>query len=206
MLGSWIAKLCENIYYMPGISRGKIEKGLYESEAGVYKVNDIVVYGKMGVCEITEITAPKDGGFPRNRLYYILKPLHDSCTIYAPVDSKVHMRPVISADEAEQLIDMIPALIAEAYDDSGTQDLVRHYEAVIDSHDCEAWLKLTMEINAKKQFLESRGRVFGQIDKKYMKQAEELLFGEIAHAVGIPIETVPDFIAARVEQLEQQSA
>ena len=172
----------------------------------MYKVNDIVVYGKMGVCEITAITSPKDGGFPRNRLYYVLKPMHDSCTIYAPVDSKVHMRPVMSSDEAKQLIDRIPGLSAEAYDDTGTQDLVKHYESAIGSHDCEAWLKLTMEIYAKKQFLESRGRVFGQIDKKYMKQAEELLFGEIAHAVGIPLETVPDFIASRVEGFEQQSA
>ncbi|MDF2689745.1 MAG: hypothetical protein K0Q80_2711 [Microvirga sp.] len=172
----------------------------------MYKIKDVVMYGKMGACEITDITVPPDMKVARNQLYYVLKPLHENCVIYAPVDTKVFMRPAISAEEAERLIDTIPSLHPEAYREESTQDLVKHYETAIESHDCAELLRLTMAIYAKKQFIEQRGRIFGQIDKKYMKQAEDLLFGEFSFAIGIARDEVPDYIASRVENLENQLA
>lgn len=172
----------------------------------MYKIKDVVMYGKMGACEITDIKVPEDMKVARNQLYYVLKPLHENCVIYTPVDTKVFMRPTITAEEAERLIALIPSLTAEDFSDDSAKDLVKRYEKAIETHDCEELLRLTMSIYAKKQFIEQHGRIFGQIDKKYMKQAEDLLFGEISFALGIARDEVPDYIAARVEALAKQPA
>lgn len=172
----------------------------------MYKINDVIVYGKMGACEITDITTKRDANFKKNQLYYVLKPLNESCVIYIPVNTRVFMRPIISAADAERLIDMIPTVDAGAYENLDAKQLARKYEAAIESRDCEELLKLTMSIHAKKEATEKRGRSFGQIDRKYMKQAEDLLFSEIASAVGIPMEKVQDYIASRIEGGGRKSA
>ena len=38
------------------------------------------------------------------------------------------------------------------------------------------------------------------VDERFMKQAEQLLFGELAAALGITPEQVPGYIAAEVAQ------
>lgn len=172
----------------------------------MFNVNDAICYGKMGVCRITDITRPKEPGFVKNQLYYVLKSLYENCVIYAPTDTRVFMRPAIEREEAERLIDAIPTFQAEAYFNDRTQDLVKHYEAVIDRHSCSDLVKLTMSIQAKKQVIEENGRVFGQIDKQFMKQAEDLLFGELAYALEISRDEVPGYIASRVEGFHQQLA
>lgn len=182
------------------VMRSVMERG---RSSAMYKVDDVVIYGKMGACAITAVTVPQDPQMGRNQLYYVLKSLQDGCVIYTPVDTAVFMRPAISAEEAERLIDMIPAVQAESYPEESAHELVTRYEAAIGSQDCAEWLRLAMSIYAKKQFLEGSGRVFGQIDKKFMKQAEDLLFGEMAVAIGIPRDAVQAYIASRLAEVEQ---
>lgn len=172
----------------------------------VYKVNEVIIYGKMGPCRVMDITTPPHLGANKHQLYYVLKPLQEACTIYTPVNTKVFMRPVISAEEAKRLIDSIPSMKAEAYIGDGTQDLVRHYEAALAQHDCKELIKLTMGIYDKKQIAENSRRKLGQIDQKFMKQAEDLLFGELSIALGIPREEVMEYINSRVEALSKDSA
>ena len=76
----------------------------------MYEVGQLVQYGSTGVCRITEI---KTQAFPDagERLYYVLQPLYKSCVISIPVESdKVFLRPIISREEAEELIGLIPTL------------------------------------------------------------------------------------------------
>lgn len=172
----------------------------------MYKVDDIIIYGKMGACRITDITVPKHLNAANRQLYYVLKSFSDNCVIYTPVDTAVYMRPVISAEEADRLIDRIPTMPFEAYDDDSTKDLVRHYESALESHSCEDLLRLTRSIYAKKQLADDEGRKLGPIDQRFMKQAEDILFGEFSLAFGIPKDQVSEYIASRVEGLGQQIA
>ncbi|MNY00180.1 CarD-like/TRCF domain protein [compost metagenome] len=172
----------------------------------MYKVDDIVIYGKMGACKITDITKPGDIGVAKGRLYYVLQSLQTSCIIYAPVNTAVFMRPILSAAEVNRLIDTIPGLEAEPYYNDHAQELAKHYESALESNNCEELFKLTMSIHAKKQAAEQLNRKIGQIDQKFMKLAEEILFSEISLAVGIPKEKAQEYIAARVEGVGRQSA
>lgn len=80
----------------------------------MYQVGELIVYGGTGVCRVEAVETPQQRGPEAGRQYYLLKPLYQDGTIRIPVDSKVFMRPVISRQEAEALIDAIPGMHAEA--------------------------------------------------------------------------------------------
>ena len=174
----------------------------------MHNIGEKVVYGMTGVCEITDIRSLNGmKGAQKNRLYYILKPLYQNGTIYAPADSdKVFLRPVMTREEAEKLIALIPSIKAEAYNNSNLQMLADHYKEMLNTHDSETLVELTMSIYAKKQYAEEQNRKFGQVDEAFMKQAEELLFGELAVALGIEKSAVPDYIGGQIGDAQQPSA
>jgi CarD family transcriptional regulator len=147
-----------------------------------------------------DVTIPKDNSFERDQLYYVLQPLYENSVVYTLVNTNVFMRPIISAEEAERLIDMIPKIQAEPYYNDRMQELTQHYEAAIKAYNCADLIELVMSIYAKKQIVKQQNHKFGQIDQKFMKQAEELLFGEISVALGIPLDKVQKYIASRVEE------
>lgn len=169
----------------------------------MYQVGELVLYGSTGVCRVEEI---KEQDFPttgEKRLYYVLHPLYEECVISAPVDSdKVFIRPIISKEEAEELIGEIPHIHAQVYHSKAPRELSEHYEAMLKSHDCRSLIELTMSIYAKKQALLSQKRKFGTVDERFLKRAEDLLFGELAAALGIPCNRVQEYIASQLENLQ----
>lgn len=167
----------------------------------MYQVGDLILYGSTGVCKVADITTQELAGKDKKQLFYVLEPLYQNCTIFTPVNTtKIFMRPIISKDEAERLIDMIPAIRAEAYHNRALNQLAEHYKAALITHDCSDLIELSMSIYAKKQFAEQQKRKFGVVDEKFMKRAEDLLFGELAAALNIPKDQVPEYIAERVEE------
>ena len=171
----------------------------------MYQAGDLIVYENAGVCQVMDLTAsencPALSCMPKGRLYYILHPLFGGGTIYTPADPpKAFMRPVISRREAEALISLIPKLKADPYYTQNLQDLREHYKAAASSHSCKDLIQLTMSVYKKKGDAIARGKRVGQVDQKYMRQAENQLFGELAVALGIDREAVPDYIDQRLKE------
>lgn len=161
----------------------------------MFQPGEKIVYGTTGVCTVQEVT-PRDDlpGTAPGTLYYALEPLSGSGVIYLPVDAPVFMRPVITRQEAEALVARIPEMAAEAYHQRNLQMLRNHYQEVLQSHDCEKLLEMTMSIHVKEKQAIKAGRKLGQIDARFQKRAEELLWGELAVALEIPVEEVPRYI------------
>ena len=167
----------------------------------MYQIGALLFYGETGVCRVADIQVRSPGRGEPERSYYVLEPLYQSCTITTPVDSdKVFMRPILTREEADALIDRIPRIKAQGFYSRALRELTGHYQAALKTHDCQAYLELTMSIYAKKQFAESRKRKFGQVDARFMKRAENLLYGEFSVALGIPFDDVQAYIAERVSK------
>jgi len=164
----------------------------------MFKPGDRIIYGSTGVCRVEEITTP-DFEKDKSRRYYALAPVYQDGIIYTPVDTKVFMRPVITRDEAHALIDQIPAMQTEAYHSSVTRELEEHYSVYLKSHDCGDLLELGRSIYIKKQELLGQRRKFGAVDERFMKRAEDLLYGELAVALDIEKSEVEAYIAERVD-------
>ncbi len=164
----------------------------------MYKAGDRVIYGSTGVCEVKEITTP-DFEKDKSRQYYALEPVYQDGVIYTPVDTKVFMRPIITREEAHTLIDRIPAMQTEVYHCSAPRELEEHYNTYLKSHDCGDLLALGRSIYMKKQELIKQHRKFGAVDERFLKRAEDLLYGELAVALNIGKDEVEAYIAQRVE-------
>ena len=94
----------------------------------MFQPGDLVVYGPTGVCRVEAVTCPKPAPGEKERPYYQLRPLHQDGVIYTPADqTKIPIRPVISAQEADALIDEISSIHATAYHAPSLQLLSRHY-------------------------------------------------------------------------------
>ena len=63
-------------------------------------------------------------------------------------------------------------------------------------------MEMTISIHAKKRTLLSQKRKFGSVDERYLKQAEELLFGELSAALEISREQVREYVGAQIENLK----
>ncbi len=164
----------------------------------MYQIGDLVLYENTGICRVADITGRDLNENNRKKLYYVLEPLYQNCTIKIPVTStKIFMRPIISKEEASNLIDSIPEIQPKAYYNRALNQLSGHYEASLKTHDCSDLLELCMSLHTKKREVEEQKRKFGAVDEKYMKRAEELLFGELAAALEIPKEEVLDYIAEK---------
>lgn len=171
----------------------------------MYKTGELVQYGSTGVCRISEIKEVDDSENGKKQ-FYVLKPLYQRCVISTPVNNKkVYMRPIISKEKAEKLIDSIPSIEAEEYHSHITRELTEHYEASFQSHNCEDLLEMTMSIYSKKNTMTQQKKKIGIIDERFLKRGEALLFGEFAAALGIPFEDVADYIAERIEKRQNNN-
>ena len=164
----------------------------------MYQVGDWIFYGNVGACQVIEVSERKLPGMDSEVLYYTLQPLSDSCSISTPVNGKVFKRPLISRDEAEALIAAIPDIDAQAYHNPVLRQLSDHYESALNTHDCLSLIKMTMSIHAKREQAELQKRKLGAVDEKFMKRAEDLLFGELSIALGIEKDDVPAYIQKQI--------
>lgn len=77
----------------------------------MFQKGDSVVYGNLGVCKINDLVTRQFEGLDEAHPYYVLKPLYQEGVLYVPADNpKIALRAVLTADEANQLIDSIPPL------------------------------------------------------------------------------------------------
>lgn len=168
----------------------------------MYEIGDLIVYGSDGVCRVESIGAPDISGASKDRLYYTLAPLYRTGKIFTPVDGKVFTRPVITRDEAVCLVRCIHTTEAKVCDTKNLRLLSEHYQAALTSHDCTDLVRLIKAVYLKRQSFAESGRKLGQIDERYLKRAEDLLYGELAVALELERDSVPGYIESAVTAIE----
>ena len=92
----------------------------------------------------------------------------------------------------------MPSISAKAYHNRSLSQLKEHYKSCMDSYECEDLIHITMSLYVKRQEAMEQKKKFGAVDERYMKEAENLLFGEFAAALGIERDSVSAYIAAKI--------
>ena len=167
----------------------------------MYQVGDRIIYGSNGVCVIDEIKMIEVPRTDELKAYYIIKPMYQECKISVPVDTKMFMREIIGADEARALIDTIPQVDAQPYYNTALRQLQDYYEKKISSHNCVDLIEMIISIYRKRKQLLEQKRKFGAIDERYLKRAEELLFGELSVALDVPKTEIREMVGKLLEQM-----
>lgn len=151
------------------------------------------MYGSTGVCRVEGIGTP-DSVSDSDMLYYKLDPVYDSETIYTPVTTKAFMRPVMTRQQARDLIDRIPFIAENVCDNRDMKMLNERYRACLNTHDSEDLIRLIKSVYVKNQRTLKAGRHMGQTDQVYMKRAEKLLYGELSVVLGMEYNQMQPYI------------
>ncbi|MBE6939753.1 MAG: hypothetical protein E7457_02890 [Ruminococcaceae bacterium] len=157
----------------------------------MFAVGELVVYGGEGVCRVERIGIPDIRGVDRE--YYTLAPLYRTGQVMTPVDTKVLMRPVLSRRQAEELIAELPQLKPGEVQNH-VRAIKEYYQNIVASYDCRQLAQLIKLTEQKRQQAAKQGKKVSQLDERYLHRAEELLYGELAVALEMPREQVPDYL------------
>lgn len=172
----------------------------------MYRKGDYVIYGCKGVCQIREVTTLNMEGIPKDRLYYEMHLVSDpGSTIFTPVEhegSRSVMRPLLSEDEARDLLRKIPELEEEWIRDDRAREA--HYRDAVNHGDAEAMLSLIRQLQLRRRARIEQGKKLPVMDSRYLKTAQDNLFQEFSIVLDASREKVESYVAERIRQSAEQ--
>ena len=166
----------------------------------MFKVNDTIMYGTQGICEIVEITEKEF--MDTKREYYVLKPINDmSATLFVPVNSEKtesRMRAILSEREIHELIEAMPS--EEANWIQNENERKEKYKRIIASGDHIELIKMIKALYFHKKKRESEGKHLYLSDERFFKEAERILYDEFQFVLNIKKDEVMDFIFSKIDK------
>lgn len=166
----------------------------------MFAIGEYIVYGSTGVCKVIETKKMTTPGTKDDRLYYTLEPVYDKgCRLFIPVDNqKVKMRPILTKQEADELIGRIKEIdILMVTDEKNREEI---YKEAIRTCSCEEWIRIIKTLYLRKKARLEAGKKVTSSDAKYMHLAEESLYGELSVVLGVPKNEMEEFIFKQVEK------
>ena len=160
----------------------------------MFTVDQLVVYGGEGVCRVEKIGPPCVSGADKTKLYYTLAPMYRTGQVITPVDTKILMRPVMTAQEAQTLVMALGELEIPDVPAGNPRMLKDYYQKVVTTYDCVAVAKLICQLVRRNVQAVTHGKKPSQLDERYLKRAEDQLYGELGAALGMERSAVAGYI------------
>lgn len=161
----------------------------------MFKIDDHVVYGNHGVCKVEKIGPVVLPMADKNKEYYTLRPVYkQEAVVYAPVENqKSVLRPVMTRNEAEELIQEIPEIDAVWIASEKEREV--QYRAALKTCDCRELIRIIKALYQRKVDRIRDGKKVTVVDERYFKQAEDQLYGELAFAMDMDKKDMSGYIA-----------
>lgn len=154
----------------------------------MFAVGEYIIYGSNGVC-IVESIGPSPLA-QSDKDYYTLRSLNGRNTrFYTPVDSnKVAMRTILGKEELQQILEETASI--EEFFITNEKEREGIYQDALKSCDCRQWLALIKTICKRRDERLSQGKKSISSDERFLKMAEDSLFGEIEVVLGLSKEEI----------------
>ena len=167
----------------------------------MFKVNDVIIYGTQGVCQIIGIEEKNISGGKKS--YFVLMPINgNGPTIYAPTDNKhvlSKMRRLLSKAEIDELINSMPN--ENAVWVKNDNERKERYKKILAGGDHVALIKMIKAIYAHKKEREAEGKRLHMMDEGFFKDAEQILYHEFQYVLKLKNkEEVMAYIFSRIEE------
>ena len=164
----------------------------------MFKSGDYVHHATHGLCRVEDVTQLDVPGATRQKLYYHLMPVEGSQgSVFTPVEqTKVVIRSVMNAEEAEGLIGDIPAIDTLWIGEEKKRE--QSYKEALKSMECREWVRIIKTLYLRRLDREARGRKVTSTDEKYLRIAEDWLYGELSVALGVPKDEMEEYISNRL--------
>ena len=145
----------------------------------MFEVGEYIVYGCKGVCQVEEITHIDIPGSNKDRLYYVLAPLEDrNGKIYAPTEEMPQIEELWVVNEKQREL---------------------QYKEALKTCDFRAWISIIKTLYFRKKERIAQGKKITSLDERYLKAAENELYGELSLILGLPKSQMEDFICRKLE-------
>lgn len=168
----------------------------------MFQKGEYIVYGHQGICLVEDITHLGISGANKEKLYYVLVPLHiKGSHIYYPIDREnANARELMTREEAEELVREIPELPELAV----IMDKLREdsYKKALYSGDSRQWMSMVKTLQLRRKDRQANGKRIASVDERYLKLAEDLLYGELAFVLEMEREEVQILVRERVDETE----
>lgn len=171
----------------------------------MFKLGQMILHGSEGVCTVDAIGPRNFSGQQEARIYYTLSPVHHEGTLFVPVDSAVFLREVITKEAAEKLIREIPSIEVEVLEQRNPRLIDEHYQSLMRSHECTDLIRVIKTIRTKRRAIAKNGKRLGQVEERYLKRAERLLYDELSVALNIPVDGIPEYIHSTIQRLGKEA-
>lgn len=165
----------------------------------MFSINDYVIYGSEGVCQVEAIGHPDIIGLDKQKEYYTLMPIYRSGKIYTPIDSTIIMRHVITKDKAQELIDQIDNICCELEVPKDIKQANLFYRELVRSYECVNLIKIIKYVFLKQREFSLIKKAMPAVDLKFLKLAEDMLYGEFGFALGLEPRDVKECVIKRCE-------
>lgn len=169
----------------------------------MFEIGTCIICGQHGVCKVEAIGPLKLYDSAKERDYYTLSPIYTKGGVtYVPADSdKIVMREVISKEEAERLIEEMEEMDGLWIENEKRRDDV--FKQALRTCDTREWVKIVKTLYARKQLRIAQGKKVTASDERYLKAAEDSLYGELAVALDMPKKDVEKYIISRISAKEK---
>lgn len=165
----------------------------------MFETGTYIVCGQHGVCRVEGVGKLKLTEASRDRDYYTLSKVYSQGgVVYVPADSeKVTMRPVISREEAEALIAGMREIGTLQIDNEKRKEEI--LKQAFRTCDNREWVRIIKTLYARKQSRLARGKKVTASDERYLRAAEENLYGELAISLNINKKDVEKYIIEQID-------
>lgn len=180
--------------------RNKEAEKSTDRSVAMFAEGDFISHGTNGVCRVAGFTQMDVPGTGEKKEYYILKPVYDSnATVYSPVESgdTLKCRRILTEAEAGKLIKAIPALTPIAAGER--KELEEKCRQAIASGQCSEWVRVIKTLWEDRRSRMEQGKKLTAASERFLKQAEEKLYGELAVSLGQKKQEMESYICGVLE-------
>lgn len=151
----------------------------------MFEIEDVIVYGSQGVCQIVGIDAQKIDG--QVKQYFVLKPKNNpSATFYVPTWNEKawrKMRKVMTRQEIDDLVRSLPDQAPTWIPNDNERK--EAYRKILANADQAAIITMLQALFLHKQEREAEGRRLHMADEHFMKDAEQILYNELQYVLNM---------------------
>ncbi len=165
----------------------------------MFKIGEAVVY-KRDVCIIKDIKIDK---FTKKESYLLVPVDDDSLKITVPVELGDKIRNIITKEEVERIICLIPDI--NVITTLNEKNIEQDYKKCLDELSHENLIKIIKTTYLRnKERLDSKKKISDK-DDMYFKMAEKLLYTEFSLALNLNFEDTKEYVVSKVLEQEDRS-
>lgn len=151
----------------------------------MYSVGDYVVHPGQGVCHIRAVTEK-----PEAQYELVSLEQRNAVHLSYPVSQEERLRPIVSKDQAQILIEQYSELEPTHFDARSTALEEQHYKQTIRHGSCKDSMRIVKTFSERIQEMVKDNKKPPVCYERILKRAQERSFSELAVALGCSMQDI----------------